>query len=150
MLVHELTAEQCREILSRTHLARLACSRADQPYVVPVSFTYDRGTDSLFSFAAVGQKIHWMRENPRVCLEIEDVEDRFHWTTVVVFGRYHEIDDSPQHREIRHRALHLFQQRAEWWLPGGARVGERELQAIVVYRIHIESVTGRRGARDRG
>jgi nitroimidazol reductase NimA-like FMN-containing flavoprotein (pyridoxamine 5'-phosphate oxidase superfamily) len=150
MLVHELTSEQCRDILSRTRLARLACSRADQPYVVPVLFSYDGGTNSLFCFSAVGKKIDWMRENPKVCLEIEDMEDEFHWTTVVVIGRYDEIDDSPEHREIRHRALHVFQQRSEWWLPGGARASDREHHAIVVYRIHIDTITGRRAARDRG
>ena len=149
MLVHELTSAQCRDVLSRTHLARLACSHADQPYVVPVSFTYDADLNCLFSFSAVGKKVHWMRENPKVCLEIEDVEDQFHWTTVVVFGRYDEIDDSPERHEIRHRALHLFQQRREWWLPGGARGGDREQHAIVVYRIHIDSITGGRAARDR-
>ena len=150
MLVHELTSEQCRDILSRTHLARLACSRADQPYVVPISFIYDAESNCVFSFSTVGKKVQWMRDNPKVCLEIDDVEDQFHWTTVVVFGRYDEIDDSAEHRDVRHRALHQFQQRSEWWLPGGARVGEREHHAIVIYRIHIDSVTGRRAARDRG
>ena len=150
MLVHELTAAQCREVLSRTHLARLACSRADQPYVVPVSFSYEADSNRLFSFSAVGKKIHWMRENPKVYLEIEDVEDQFHWTTVVLFGRYEEIDDSPEYRDVRHRALHLFQQRHEWWLPGAATVGDREHHAIVVYQIHIDSITGRRAMRDRG
>jgi nitroimidazol reductase NimA-like FMN-containing flavoprotein (pyridoxamine 5'-phosphate oxidase superfamily) len=150
MLVHELTPEQCRDVLSRTHLARLACSRADQPYVVPISVTYDAESNCVFSFSTVGRKVQWMRDNPKVCLEIDDVEDQFHWTTVVVFGRYDEIGDSAEHRDVRHRALHLFQQRSEWWLPGGAKVGDRDHHAIVVYRIHIDSVTGRRAARERG
>jgi hypothetical protein len=147
MLVHELGPSQCREVLSRTHVARLACTHGDQPYVVPVSFSYDAESNCVFSFSTVGKKVRWMRANPKVCLEIEEIEDRFHWITVVVFGRYAEIDDSPEHHETRHRALHLFQQRHEWWLPGGAKVGDRENHAIVVYRIHIDSMTGRRLAR---
>jgi nitroimidazol reductase NimA-like FMN-containing flavoprotein (pyridoxamine 5'-phosphate oxidase superfamily) len=149
MLVHELTSPQCRDVLSRSHLARLACCRADQPYVVPVSFTYDKESDCLFSLSEVGKKIRWMRDNPLVCLEIEDVEDRFHWTTVVVLGRYREIDDSHEDRELRHRALHLFQGRSEWWLPGGAKVAFHEHHSIVFYRVHIESISGRRADRDR-
>jgi hypothetical protein len=150
MLVHELTSAQCRDVLSRAHLARLACARTDQPYVVPVSFSYDPDLNCLFSFSTVGKKVQWMRENPKVCLEIEDVEDRFHWTTLVVFGRYDEIDDAAGNRDLRNRALQLFQQRAEWWLPGGAKAGDREHHAMVVYRIHIDSMTGRRAARQRG
>ena len=32
-----------------------------------------------------------MRENPKVSLEVEEIEDKNSWTTVVVFGRYQEI-----------------------------------------------------------
>jgi nitroimidazol reductase NimA-like FMN-containing flavoprotein (pyridoxamine 5'-phosphate oxidase superfamily) len=90
-----------------------------------------------------------MRENPHVCVEVEDVSDRFHWTTLVIFGRYEEITDSPEEGANRQRALKLFEPRAEWWLPGTAKVGPREQHAIVVYRIHIDTMTGRRAARDR-
>jgi nitroimidazol reductase NimA-like FMN-containing flavoprotein (pyridoxamine 5'-phosphate oxidase superfamily) len=149
MLIHDLTPTECREILSRTNLARLACSHADQPYVVPVSFAYDRNTDCLFSFSMVGRKVEWMRENPKVCVEVEDVADRFHWTTVVILGRYDEVVDSEEHRAVRQRALDMFERRAEWWLPGAAKLTVREQHAVVVYRILIERITGRRAARDR-
>ena len=62
----------------RTNLARLACSHAEQPYVVPISFAYDGESNCLFSFSAIGKKVQWMRENPKVCVEVEDVADRFH------------------------------------------------------------------------
>ena len=81
---------------------------------------YDPDSEGLFSFSAVGRKVAWMRENPRVCVEVEDVGDRFHWTTVVVFGHYQEIERSPAHSGIRKRALDLFEQRTQWWLPGAA------------------------------
>jgi nitroimidazol reductase NimA-like FMN-containing flavoprotein (pyridoxamine 5'-phosphate oxidase superfamily) len=150
MLIHELTLAECRDVVSRANLARLACARADQPYVVPVSFAYDTESNSLFSFSTIGKKVEWMRENPKVCLEIEDVADKFHWTTVVIVGRYDEIADSDEHAAIRRRALDLFESRDEWWLPGAARVGPTEHHAMVVYRILIDRMTGRRAGRDRG
>ena len=149
MLIHELTPAECREILARTNLARLACSRADQPYVVPVSFAFDPDSDCLFGFSTVGRKVDWMRENPNVCVEVEDVADRFRWTTLVIFGRYEEITDSPEEGAHRQRALELFERLAEWWLPGAAKAGPREHHAVVVYRIRIDTMTGRRAARDR-
>ena len=148
MLIHELTPAECRETLARTNLARLACSHADQPYVVPVSVAYDRAFDCLFSFSTIGRKVEWMRENPKVCVEIEDVADRFHWTTIVIFGRYDEISDSAEYKQIRQRALQMFERREDWWLPGAAKLGPREHPAVVVYQIHIQSITGRRAARD--
>lgn len=148
MLIHELTSAECRDVLSRSNVARLACSRGDQPYVVPVSYSYDAESNCLFSFSAIGKKVNWMRENAKVCIEVEDIADRFHWTTVVIFGRYYEIDDSPEQKDLRHRALHLFQQRREWWLPGGARTEQHDPHAIVLYGVHIDSMTGRRAARE--
>lgn len=149
MLIHELTVAECRDVLSRSTLARLACSRADQPYVVPVSFGYDVEHHCLFSFSAVGTKVLWMRENPKVCVEVEDVVDSLHWTTVIIQGRYEELTDSADHGELRRRALALFEERREWWLPGAAKLGSHEPQAVVIYRILIDRMTGRRGSRDR-
>ena len=91
-----------------------------------------------------------MRENPRVCLEVDDVTDKDHWQTVVVFGRYEEIQDSPDEAEPRQRAQELFQQRPEWWQPAAAKIGARERHAVVIYRITIDRMTGRRAARDVG
>ena len=148
-MIHDLTPADCRDVLSRVTLARLACARDDQPYVVPISLAYDVESNSLFSFSTIGKKVEWMRENPKVCVEVEDVADRFHWTTVVISGRYDEIADADEHADLRRRALGLFEHREEWWLPGAARLGPQEHPAVVVYRILIDRMTGRRAARDR-
>jgi nitroimidazol reductase NimA-like FMN-containing flavoprotein (pyridoxamine 5'-phosphate oxidase superfamily) len=149
MQIHELSTAECHEILGRASLARLACARDDQPYVVPISFAFDAASNCLFGFSAVGRKVEWMRTNPLVSVEIEDVADRFHWTTIVIAGRYEEITDAPEQGGLRQRALELFAPRREWWLPGAARLGPHEHHAVVVYRIHIDTVTGRRAARPR-
>jgi len=148
MLIHELTPADCADVLSRTNLARLACCHMNQPYVVPVSFTYDSRQACVFSFSSLGRKVEWMRKNPNVCLEVEDVDDRFNWTTVVVFGRYDEIGDAPQDKDLRQRALQLFNERSRWWLPGAAKPGGANHHGVVLYRIHIDRMTGRRTARN--
>jgi nitroimidazol reductase NimA-like FMN-containing flavoprotein (pyridoxamine 5'-phosphate oxidase superfamily) len=148
MVVHELTASECREVLGRVSIGRLACCRAEQPYVVPVFLYFDAEGDALYGFAAVGQKIDWMRSNPKVCIEVDDVADQTHWTTVLVFGRYEEVGDSAPDDIARRRALHLFQQRPDWWLPGAAkREGESEHHNALIYRIAIDRVSGRRASR---
>ena len=148
MLIHELTPKQCADVLQRVTLGRLGCANGGQPYVVPVHFSFDLERGCVYGFSAVGQKVLWMRENPLVCLEVEDVSDKNHWQTVVIFGRYEEIHDSPEEADARQRAMALFQQRPEWWLPAAAKVGSQERHSVVVYRIHIDRVTGRRAARD--
>jgi nitroimidazol reductase NimA-like FMN-containing flavoprotein (pyridoxamine 5'-phosphate oxidase superfamily) len=147
MVVHELTPSECRELLSRNTLGRLACVKGDQPYITPLFFYFDADTDSLYGFATVGQKIEWMRANPKVCVELDDVADQFHWTSVVIFGRYEELvlpDASP----ALARARDLFLQQPQWWLPGTAKLTTgQDRDSPVVYRVRIDRVTGRRAAR---
>jgi nitroimidazol reductase NimA-like FMN-containing flavoprotein (pyridoxamine 5'-phosphate oxidase superfamily) len=147
MLIHDLTAEQCREVLARSSLGRLACARADQPYIVPIFFSFASQEDCLYGFSTLGQKIDWMRGNPKVCVEVEEIAGQYQWTTIVVFGRYEEIGESSEHGPARRRAYELFQHRAQWWLPGAAKLrGAEEHYSPVVYRIHLTRVTGRSAA----
>lgn len=147
MRIRELTASECSDFLARHDLGRLACSRYDQPYIVPIHFSYDQRRHCLYAFSAVGQKIEWMRENPRVCVEVDDITDKNHWTTVLIFGGYEELTESPDDSADRRRALELFEQRPEWWFPAAAKSDSRERQAVVVYRIRIDRLSGRRAAR---
>ena len=148
MLIHELTHHQCVEVLERIEMGRLACSRLDQPYVVPIRFSYDADRNCLYGFSSLGRKIEWMRENPKVCVEVEDIESNDRWTTLVIFGRYEEIDDSSELSGTRQRIWELFQQRPQWWFPAAAKIGARERHAMVIYRIQIDRMTGRRSIRD--
>jgi nitroimidazol reductase NimA-like FMN-containing flavoprotein (pyridoxamine 5'-phosphate oxidase superfamily) len=144
MLIHELTRQECLDVLARTHLGRLACAHGKQPYIVPIYFACQ--DNSLYSFSVPGQKIDWMRANPLVCVEADQMR-REHWATVVVFGRYEELFDTPQFRSERTLAFNLLQHRAMWWEPGGAkRVPEgTPATAPIFYRIKIEQITGRCG-----
>lgn len=148
MVIHDLTAEESRGVLARTHLGRLGCARANQPYIVPFSFAFSPQESRLYSFATHGQKIDWMRDNPRVCVEVDDITDDRHWTTVVLFGRYHEIDRDALETAGRRQALELFQQRAAWWLPA---VGKREhgVEHVepILFWISIDKISGRRAIR---
>jgi nitroimidazol reductase NimA-like FMN-containing flavoprotein (pyridoxamine 5'-phosphate oxidase superfamily) len=147
VLIHELSHAECVEILSRATIGRLACVRDGQPYVVPITLSFD-GTAGLYSFSTVGQKIEWMRDNPKVCVEVDDISDRFHWTSLVITGTYEELRDSTEDHGGLRRAFELLQQHSQWWLPGaGALDTGKRHAAPVVFRIRIGGVTGRRTAR---
>jgi nitroimidazol reductase NimA-like FMN-containing flavoprotein (pyridoxamine 5'-phosphate oxidase superfamily) len=147
MVIHELSSSECRDVLFRMHVGRLACARGNQPYIVPFSFAFSADEQRIYSFATHGQKIDWMRENPRVCVEVDDITDERHWTTLVIFGRYHEIDRAAPDSARQH-ALELFQQRADWWLPAiGKREHGVEHSEPILYWISIDQLSGRRADR---
>jgi nitroimidazol reductase NimA-like FMN-containing flavoprotein (pyridoxamine 5'-phosphate oxidase superfamily) len=149
MLILELTNKECVEVLTRLRFGRLGCSRDNQPYIVPINFAYhDR---HLYSVAALGQKIEWMRANPLVCVEADEIINHYHWMSVVVRGRYEELLDTPGWRVERELAYALLQRRNMWWEPACVREAHRvavEQVMPMYYRIHIDQVTGRRARPD--
>lgn len=144
MRILELTNKECFEVLTRLTIGRLACSHHDQPYIVPIHFAYHQ--NYLYSFATRGQKIDWMRTNPLVCVEIDEIASRFNWMSVIVQGRYEELPDTLEWKLEQQLAHDLLQQEAMWWEP--AYVGTAHLDTAselvpIYYRIHIDQVTGR-------
>ena len=90
-----------------------------------------------------------MRENPRVCVEVDDIADKDQWATVLIFGGYEELTDAPADMEARQRAQVLFEERSEWWFPAAGRTELGAPSAVVIYRIRIDRMTGRRVSRRR-
>lgn len=147
MLIHELDQAECSAVLQRNSLGRLGYARFDQPYIVPIHFSFDPDRSNVYGFSTIGEKVECMRRNPRVCLEIDEIVDKNHWTTVLVVGRYREIHRDPREADARRRAEQLFSERNEWWLPGAAKLASQEHEHAVIFRISIDRLTGRRAAR---
>jgi uncharacterized protein len=145
MLIEDIPRQACVDILARSRFGRLACAKGGQPYITPLYFAYD--SDALYSFSTVGQKIVWMRVNPLVCVETDDVKTSREWSSVIVLGRYEELPPSSEYEGERKLAHSLLQQRPIWWEPGYAKTvheqWERPLE-LVYFRIHIAQVTGHR------
>jgi len=99
MLIQSMAREASFELLARSKLGRVACAHEGRPYVIPMSLTYDENW--LYSFSTLGQKITWMRANPHVCVEVEELVSRQDWATVIVMGRYQELT-SDEERSYAH------------------------------------------------
>jgi uncharacterized protein len=145
MLIQELSNQASLDLLTRTRLGRLACSQGGQPYVVPVYFVYaDR---SLYGFATVGKKIEWMRANPLVCLEVDEIVSPQQWVCVIVSGRYEELPDTPEWESARAFAHKLLSRAGLWWEPAYVKTvlgGAARPLVPVFYRIHVVQTTGHR------
>ena len=149
MLIQELTRQDSLDLLARTHLGRLGCSQGAQSYVVPIYFAYQ--DNFLYGFSTVGRKIEWMRANPLVCVEADEVVNSQQWTSVIVFGQYQELSDTPDYQSVRASTHQLLERKAEWWEPGFVKTilhGTERPLVPVYYRIHIVEITGHRAVPD--
>lgn len=146
MVIRELTTDATLELLKRCHLGRLACAKSNQPYICPITFAYH--ANHLYCTSTIGKKIKWMRDNPLVAVLVDEIDTAQKWQSVVISGRYEELTDTPDMRDMRHLAWSLLQQiNKRWWEPAYVKtmVGGVERPAAPLYfRICIDHMTGHR------
>ena len=149
MLITKIRSKECREFLTRLGFGRLACACNDRPYIVPIYFSFD--ADRLYCFSTLGQKILWMRQNPLVCVEADEIRAHDDWESIVLLGRYVEISGGPEGAKARSHIRSLLRKRPLWW-QSGYTIGQVRRQsnavAAVYYCILIEKMTGLRGSPD--
>jgi uncharacterized protein len=144
MEVNEMAAEECKVVLEHASLGRLGCSYENQPYVVPIYFAYDSGY--LYVFSTFGQKVKWMRANPKVCVQTDQAQNQSEWISVIVNGEYEELP-GPQYTAERKHASSLLAKRSYWWLNAlgerQMRVGDKSIEPLF-FRIRVHSMSGLR------
>jgi len=110
-----------------------------------VGIAYEDGY--IYVFSTLGQKIEWMRANPKVCVQVDEINAQSDWVSVIANGEYEELPD-PQRGDERAHARRLMEKRHHWWLNA---LAERRIQlrdqdiTPVFFRIHVSAVTGMRG-----
>src|SRR5208283_5223903 len=146
MAMKEMTEEECIASLTGPTLGRLACSLADQPYVVPLYFVYENGF--FYALSTLGQKVDWVRANPKVCVQIDHIESDKQWVSVVATGTFEELRE-PQYTDEREHARKLLHTRPLWWqVPFAERQlkSEAELIPPIIFRIRVQAMSGLRAA----
>ena len=181
MAIRPMHRVECLQMLATAKLARLACARDNQPYIVPVYIAYQESPERepcLYGFTTAGQKVDWMRTNPRVCVEVDEAEAGDRWRSVIVTGRYEELPEIPGSDDARlrleerprqaaeaasesqgianerMRAYKLLQSRIGWWQPGYAawqarsHTDPKEKYVPIFYKIRIDQVSGHEATKD--
>jgi uncharacterized protein len=149
MRIVAISPAECREVLQRINIGRLACSLDNQPYIVPVSFSFEE-PDRIYVFSTVGKKIKWMRQNPKVCLEVDEIGNSSNWLSVVVNGTYLELTE-PEHTAQKQHAMEALEEFSLWWRTPLAQRREQVADISiepVFFRIDIESMNGLRAKFD--
>ena len=147
MLINKMKTDECRDFLAHHEIGRLACARDGQPYIVPIYFVYE--PDHLYGFTTPGQKVEWMRANPLICVQVDEIVTLDDWKSVVVLGRYEEIPETREHSAERNKAQSLLLKRASWWMTAYAASmarGHDEAPLPVFYRIRIGDISGLRAS----
>ncbi|MGA8533068.1 MAG: pyridoxamine 5'-phosphate oxidase family protein [Candidatus Tumulicola sp.] len=138
-MLGELTKSQVEDVLRTNLIGRVGCHAFGQTYVVPITYAYDG--NYIYAHTGVGMKLHMMRGNPRVCFEVDHMDDLANWSSVIAWGTFEELRGSDAER-----AMQLLVEQIEpriFGPPGGSVHPRSGMTPLVFYRIKLEQKTGR-------
>jgi nitroimidazol reductase NimA-like FMN-containing flavoprotein (pyridoxamine 5'-phosphate oxidase superfamily) len=128
-MIHELHPDEIESVLHRHHVGRLACVLAGEPYLVPITYSYqDR---FIYGHTLPGQKLDAMRAESRVSFEVDERWETDTWRSVVVRGVFEELTTESD-RDVALAALH-----------GAFPDASRSMEGGVFFRIRPTAATGR-------
>jgi uncharacterized protein len=138
--VRHLSEEECRAILGRNHVGRLAYARDERVDIEPLH--YVQHGPWLYGRTAPGSKLETTgtRWWP-VAFEVDEVEGAFQWRSVVVHGGFYVLhqEGAEWEREEHRRGVELLREVIPETLAPGDPFPQRE----VVFRIAAQELTGR-------
>lgn len=82
----ELTKAECRRLLSRTRVARLAYASDGRVDIVPINMVFDG--DAIYGRTAPGSRLSAIPQGIEVVLEADEHRSAFDWLSVVMRGPF--------------------------------------------------------------
>lgn len=135
-MLGDLTDQEIDALLRRQRIGRIGSTSVGHVQITPIVYGYDG--EAIYGHSRFGRKILYMRGNPEVCFEVEEVVDPTSWRVVVLTGTFEELAEL----EARDRALRLILTQAS----GGPRSAATHVERgddLIVYRIAITARSGR-------
>ena len=98
-MILEMSPSEIDEFVVSQKIGRVGCHVGGETYVVPVIYAWDAGC--IYIYTTEGKKVDMMRENPRVCFEIDEHQSNGAWRSVIVQGMFEELRGDDAARALR-------------------------------------------------
>ncbi|HEV8218272.1 MAG TPA: pyridoxamine 5'-phosphate oxidase family protein [Gemmatimonadaceae bacterium] len=136
---YELPRADALDLLERHHVGRLAFAFHDRVDIEPISYRFNDGW--VYARTSPGTKLTVVRHNPWVAFEVDEVESRFDWRSVVIHGTIYFMDPSggDRDREAYATAVELLRAVDGDVLTAADPAPHR----TTLFRIHADEIIGR-------
>ena len=136
-MITTLNDSQARKLLQTARVARLGCIVNGGPYITPINYNFE--DDCVYSHSLVGLKIAALRDNPRACVQVDEVESDLRWRSVLTFGNFEEIVRPSERKQILSKLLKRF----PMLTPVESAISEDGCSLeVIVFRIRLDRLTG--------
>lgn len=143
----ELTPNEMDELLYSNCIGHIGGCFAGRTYVLPINYAYDG--ECIYGCSLEGIKTQICCTNPEICFQVEQIFDGGNWRSVLIWGAYEEL-----HGEEAAQALQVITRHMTMQIASGNALHEFKVRQsgntkIIIYRIHINEMSGRFEKQDR-
>jgi nitroimidazol reductase NimA-like FMN-containing flavoprotein (pyridoxamine 5'-phosphate oxidase superfamily) len=78
-------------VLKNNYIAYLGYIYLDRPYVVPITYFFDKEINAIICYSGDGHKMSSMKKNNAVSLQIAVIESVTNWESVLVHGAFEQL-----------------------------------------------------------
>lgn len=137
---------EIESVLYNQIVGRVGCHAEGITYVVPISYAYD-GT-SVYAHSKDGMKIKFMRINPAICFQVDEMKDMANWKSVLAWGQFEELSEKADRDKalqvLTDRTLPLVSSETTHLSPiWPFRAGDSSEIPGILFRIRLTEKTGR-------
>lgn len=132
-----LSEHEALAILERNHVGRIAFTLHDRVDIQPLHYVMDASW--LYGRTQVGSKLATLAHQRWCALEADEVRGLFDWDSVVVKGSFQILDPELGSPDAYVRGVHLLRD----FVPHALSADDPAPSRLVLFRIHIDDVTGR-------
>ena len=136
-MIRMLDNQEARKVFLSARVARLGCIVSGEPYIVPINYIFEN--DCLYSHSLPGLKIYGLRENPRACAQVDEIESDLRWRSAVAFGKFKEITKQIERAEVLAKLLRRFPMLTP---VESAITADGCAPEVIVFQIKIDRMTG--------
>jgi len=124
-----MTYDEMERLLEKCSCGRLGLTFQNESYIVPVTYKYGQGR-VFFHSAKQGKKVDFIKNNNRVCFEVDEYEKG--WASVICYGTLNLREDIEAKKEFSEVFL-------------GQKPSDELLKRMEYYIgiVQIEDMTGR-------
>ena len=134
-----LDEAECRAILSRNHVGRIAYSFHDRVDIEPIHYVCDGGW--IYARTSPGTKLATLSHHRWVAFEVDEVDGPLDWRSVVVHGTVYWLTSTSSTESTRDAdaSLALFRT----FLPETLTKDDPTPFRTVLFRLSVSEITGR-------
>ncbi|MDJ0646862.1 MAG: pyridoxamine 5'-phosphate oxidase family protein [Flavobacteriaceae bacterium] len=147
-MIRTLNSKENLQLLSTNYIGFLSYIYRNRPFVVPITYFYDKKNNVIISYSGNGHKIRAMRKHDQVSLEVAEIDSVNDWKSILVQGTFRQLQGSEAKAYLHEFSLGVKDlvikkegRSLDFISEFSSKIYRDDIP--VIYTIKVEEITGR-------